>query len=269
MRDCGGGRNNQRTHLELHLKDKVVLITGGASGIGEAVARAFVGEAAKVAIVDKDAVRGNSLAAELEQVTFIETDLCSEAACEQAVKTTIGQLGRIDIVVNNAGTNDSVGIEQGVQAFEASLKRNLFHYYSIVHHAAEQLKANRGNIINIGSKVSETGQGGTSGYAAAKGAINALTREWAAELAASQVRVNGVIPAEVWTPMYERWLDQQPDGQAERQRIEKSIPLGNRFTTAEEMANSVVFLASSAASHTTGQILYVDGGYVHLDRRLG
>jgi len=259
--------------MELLLKDKVVLITGGASGIGEAIARAFVSEGAKIAIIDKDADRGNSLAnslaAELDRVTFIETDLCNEADCEQAVRKTIQQLDRIDIVVNNAGTNDSVGIESGVQAFEASLKRNLLHYYSIVHHAAEQLKANRGVIINVGSKVSETGQGGTSGYAAAKGAINALTREWAVELAPSHVRVNAVIPAEVWTPMYERWLDQQPDGQAERERIEKSIPLGNRFTTAEEMANSVVFLASAAASHTTGQILYVDGGYVHLDRRLG
>ncbi len=254
--------------MELDLKDKVALITGGASGIGEAIARAFAGEGTNVAIVDKDSVRGNALATELERVTFIETDLCSEAECERAVQQSIQQLSRIDIVVNNAGTNDSVGIEQGVEAFGESLKRNLLHYYSIVHHAAAQLKANRGTIINIGSKISSTGQGGTSGYAAAKGAINSLTREWAADFASSHVRVNAVIPAEVWTPMYERWLDQQPDGQAERQRIEQRIPLGNRFTTAEELANSVVFLASSAASHTTGQILYVDGGYVHLDRRI-
>ena len=256
--------------MDLHLKNKVVLITGGASGIGEAIARSFFSEDANVAIVDRDANRGSSLAAEFGQAgLFVETDLCNEADCKQAVAKTIQRFGQIDIVVNNAGTNDLCGIAGGVAAFEESLKRNLVHCYSIVHHAAEHLKTNRGAIINIGSKVSDTGQGGTSGYAASKGAINALTREWAVELAPNQVRVNAVIPAEVWTPMYESWLDQQPDGQAERERIEKRIPLGNRFTTAQEMANTVVFLASPAASHTTGQILYVDGGYVHLDRRLG
>jgi NAD(P)-dependent dehydrogenase (short-subunit alcohol dehydrogenase family) len=156
----------------------------------------------------------------------------------------------------------------GPAAFEASLRRNLTHYYAIVHYAAEQLQTNQGAIVNVSSKVSITGQGGTSGYAAAKGAVNALTREWAAEFAEVGVRVNTVVPAEVWTPMYEQWLHSAADPAAERRRIEASIPLGRRFTRIDEMAKVVVFLASSASSHVTGQIIHVDGGYVHLDRRL-
>lgn len=254
--------------MDLQLSGKCVLVTGGGSGIGEAIVRTFIEEGACVAIVDNDVPRGSELASELQAAVFVEADLCQEAACERAVTQVIDQLGKIDIVVNNAGINDSVGLDAGVSQFEDSLRSNLLHYYSMVHHAADQLRANRGAVINVGSKVSYTGQGGTSGYAAAKGAVNALTREWAAELAGSGVRVNAVIPAEVWTPMYARWLEGQPQGDAERAKIEQSIPLERRFTTAVEIARSVVFFASPAASHSTGQIIYVDGGYVHLDRRL-
>lgn len=254
--------------MDLHLHNKVAVVTGGASGIGEAIVRCFVAERARVAIVDRDVTRGRALAEELDGVLFVETDLCDPEACQRAVASVHETWRRVDVVVNNAGINDAIGVDGGVDAFETSLKRNLVHYYAIVHYAADHLRASRGVIVNVGSKVGETGQGGTSGYAAAKGAVNALTREWAVEFARSGVRVNAVIPAEVWTPMYERWLHEQPDGLAEKQRIEQRIPFEHRFTTAEEMANAVVFLASRAASHITGQILHVDGGYVHLDRRM-
>ena len=122
-------------------------------------------------------------------------------------------------------------------------------------------------IINISSKVSVTGQGGTSGYAAAKGGIDGLTREWAVDLAADGIRVNTIVPAETWTPLYENWLNTMPDPVASRAAIERMIPLGQRFTTVEEMADMVVFLASPRSSHTTGQIIYVDGGYTHFDRK--
>ncbi len=116
-------------------------------------------------------------------------------------------------------------------------------------------------------KVAVTGQGGTSGYAAAKGGLLALTREWALELAPAAVRANVVLPAEVWTPLYEAWLATQGDPVPEKARIERSIPLGRRFTTVQEIAATVVFVASPRSAHTTGQWLFVDGGYSHLDRR--
>lgn len=255
--------------MDLHLKDKVAIVTGGASGIGEAIVRQLASEQARVAIVDRDKSRGETLLADLPgEHHFAETDLCDLSACSDAVSNIKRELGRIDIVINNAGTNDSVGLNAGPKAFEASLRLNLTHYYAMVHHAASELKSNRGAIVNVSSKVSETGQGGTSGYAAAKGAVNALTREWAADFSKDGVRVNTVVPAEVWTPMYENWLASLEDGDEQKEQIAKRIPLERRFTEAQELANVAVFLASRAASHVTGQIVYVDGGYTHLDRRL-
>jgi L-fucose dehydrogenase len=131
-----------------------------------------------------------------------------------------------------------------------------------------QLKARRGAIVNISSKTALTGQGGTSAYVAAKAALLGLTREWAAELAADGVRVNAVLPAEVMTPMYRRWIGTRPDPDAELRCIEQRIPLGRRMTTDREIADLVVFLLSDRSSHTTGQWLHPDGGYVHLDRAL-
>ncbi|MFN9293800.1 MAG: SDR family NAD(P)-dependent oxidoreductase, partial [Planctomyces sp.] len=119
----------------------------------------------------------------------------STETCSIAVQQTVAQFDGIDILVNNAGVNDGVGLAAGPVAFQQSLQRNLLHYYAMAHYALEHLKQSRGSIINIGSKVCETGQGGTSGYAASKGAINALTREWAVELAPAGVRVNAVLPA--------------------------------------------------------------------------
>ena len=255
--------------MDLKLQNKVAIVTGGASGIGEAIVRQFAAEQASVAIIDRDASRGNQIISELAgEHCFVETDLCDLAACGSAIAEVSQKLGRIDVVVNNAGTNDSVGLEGGPEAFEASLRLNLTHYYAMVHHAASLLRANRGAIVNVSSKVGVTGQGGTSGYAAAKGAVNALTREWAADFAADGVRVNTVVPAEVWTPMYENWLASLENGAEEKAEIASRIPLERRFTESHELANVAVFLASPAASHVTGQIVYVDGGYTHLDRRL-
>jgi L-fucose dehydrogenase len=177
--------------------------------------------------------------------------------------------GRIDGLVNNAGTNDGVGLEAGPEAFRASLDQNLLHYYTLAHLCLEDLKASKGAIVNISSKTALTGQGTTSAYVAAKAAQLGLTREWAAALAPYGVRVNAVIPAEVMTPMYRNWLDTFENPAGQEALITARIPLGQRMTTAEEIASTVVFLMSVKASHTTGQWLFVDGGYVHLDRALG
>ena len=258
--------------MDLGLAGKVALVTGGAKGIGRAICETLAQESASVTIVDRDVDAGSELAKSLvergSKAGFIETDLCISDSCKAAVDFAIEQFGRLDIVVNNAGVNDSVGLESDLEAFSQSLQRNLDHYFLMAKFARDQLVKNAGAIINIGSKVSVTGQGGTSGYAAAKGAVNALTREWAVDLAPHGVRVNAVLPAEAWTPMYDAWLGSLENPAESKAKIERRIPLGHRFTTCDELAAMVVFLASKQSSHTTGQIIHVDGGYTHFDRRI-
>lgn len=256
--------------MQLGLKGKTVIVTGGAKGIGEAITRVFAEEGAVPVIFGRNPDEASALIGELEsrglaaRSELVEmTDL---AALEAAVKRVLVSRGGIDIIVNNAAMNDGVGLEAGVDAFRASLEKNLVQAYALVHFCLPALKASRGTIVNIGSKVAETGQGGTSGYAAAKGGMNGLTREWAVDLARFGIRVNAVIPAEVMTPMYARWIQTQPDPETSLAQITSTIPLGQRFTTAREIADTVVFTASDRASHTTGQILHVDGGYTHFDR---
>jgi L-fucose dehydrogenase len=195
-------------------------------------------------------------------------DLSDDAQCRAAVDATLGRWGRIDALVNNAGANDSIGLDAGPDAFRASLERNLIHYYTLAHLTLPQLKANRGAIVNISSKTAVTGQGNTSAYVAAKAAQLGLTREWAAALAGDGVRVNAVIPAEVMTPLYRNWLDTFEDPDARLAEIVQHVPLGQRMTEPAEIAATVVFLLSDKSGHTTGQWVYVDGGYTHLDRAL-
>ena len=170
--------------------------------------------------------------------------------------------------MNNAGVNDGVGLDAGSAAFRQSLEANLVHCYVMAHLCVESIKQRQGAIVNISSKTALTGQGGTSGYVAAKSAQLGLTREWAAELAPFGVRVNAVLPAEVMTPLYERWLQTLPEPAEALRRITQRIPLGHRMTTDQEIADQVVFLLSDRSSHTTGQWLHPDGGYTHLDRAL-
>lgn len=257
--------------MDLGLKDKVVIVTGGAKGIGEGIVRSFAAEDATVVIVNRSGGEGELLRDELigsgGKVHFIVADLVDPAQCKAAIDETVARYGRIDVLVNNAGVNDGADLEAGVEAFEQSLRSNVVHFYSMVHFALDALKKSKGNIINIGSKVADTGQGGTSGYAASKGACNALTREWAVDLLPHSIRVNAVIPAEVMTPLYERWVATLPNPEETLKKICDAIPLENRMTSKEEMADMVVFLSSVKSSHTTGQIVYVDGGYTHLDRK--
>lgn len=258
--------------MDLKLSGKVVIITGGTSGIGEAIAHSFADEGAHLAIVGRDAERGEKVAETLRtkgvKVKFIQAELSNEAACKDVVATTLAEFGAIDVIVNNAGVNDGASLEKPVSDFVKSLEKNLVHYFAMVHYGLDALKKSKGVVINIGSKVADTGQGSTSGYAASKGGIHALTREWAAALRHDGVRVNEVVPAEVWTPLYEWWINSFEDPAAQKASIEANIPFGKRFTTSEEIADMVVFLSSERSSHTTGQIIFVDGGYTHLDRSL-
>ena len=259
--------------MDLQLKEKVVLITGGAKGIGEAITRGCAREGAIPVFVDKDADAGKRLQTELviagATCSFICADVLSVESCRAAVEQTLKEYGRLDVLVNNVGANDNVGLESGTpEKFVSSLRLNLFHYYNMAHFALPALKKSRGCILNIASKVAVTGQGGTSGYASAKGAVLSLTRDWAAELLPSGIRVNALVPAEVSTPLYKQWVSTFPDPEAKLAHIVSKIPLGKRMTQPAEIAAMVLFLISSQASHITGQHVFVDGGYTHLDRAL-
>jgi L-fucose dehydrogenase len=259
--------------MDLELKDKVVLVTGGAKGIGAAITKTCAQEGAVAVAIDRDLLACQQLQGELStqslQTRFIAMDLSSAENCNAVVQQAIEAFGHIDALVNNAGINDKVGLEHGdPQKFLCSLERNLLHYYNMAHYALPHLKRTRGSIVNISSKTALTGQGGTSGYVASKAAILGMTREWAAELLPYSIRVNAVIPAEVMTPLYQQWLQSFPDPQAKLKSVVAKIPLDRRMTSPDEIAAMVAFLISAKAGHITGQHLFVDGGYVHLDRAL-
>ena len=258
--------------MDLGLSGKVIIVTGGGAGIGGAITEGLAAEGAVPVIFARRAPDPAFLAAvtaQSPQSGWVQVELSDDAQCAAAVAETRARWGRIDGLVNNAGVNDGVGLDAGPAAFRASLERNLIHYYTLVHLTLEDLKASKGAIVNISSKTALTGQGNTSAYVAAKAAQLGLTREWAAALLPYGIRVNAVLPAEVMTPLYANWLKTYPDPAAKLADITRRIPLGQRMTEAAEIAATVIFALSDKAGHTTGQWLFVDGGYVHLDRAIG
>jgi len=259
--------------MNLDLKDKIIIVSGGAKGIGEGIVKVLAAEGALPVIIGRNEADNVKTVAAVEaaggKVFQVIAELSDPEECENAIKTVVEKLGRIDGLVNNAGVNDGVGLESGnYEKFMASLHKNLVHYYLLAHHALPELKKSKGAIVNISSKTADTGQGNTSAYAASNGGRNALTREWAVELLKYGIRVNAVVVAECFTPLYAKWIETLPNPQQKLKEIEAKIPLENRMTTAAEIANAVAFLLSARSSHTTGQLIYVDGGYVHLDRAL-
>jgi L-fucose dehydrogenase len=259
--------------MDLQLKDKIIIVTGGAKGIGEGIVKLLAIEGALPVIVGRNEKDNLAVVQELEKkgdkAWQVMAELTVPAENTKAVHAVIEKFGRIDGLVNNAGVNDGVGLESGdYEKFMQSLHKNLVHYYLMAKLALPELKKSKGAIVNISSKTAETGQGNTSAYAASNGGRNALTREWAVELLKYGIRVNAVIVAECFTPLYEKWIRTLPNPAEKLKEIESKIPLENRMTTAEEIANTVAFLLSARSSHTTGQLIHVDGGYVHLDRAL-
>jgi L-fucose dehydrogenase len=258
--------------MDMGLQGKVIVVTGGGAGIGGAISTALAAEGAIPVIFARRAPEAGFLARLTEaspKAGWVQANLAKDEDCRAAVVQTHARWGQVYGLVNNAGTNDGVDLSKGPEAFRASLDQNLLHYYTLAHLLQDDIKAARGAIVNISSKTAVTGQGNTSAYVAAKAAQLGLTREWAAALAPWGVRVNALIPAEVMTPMYETWIKSFEDPAAQLTKITSRIPLGNRMTTAEEMANAAVFALSPRSSHTTGQWLFVDGGYTHLDRAIG
>ena len=259
--------------MDLGLKDKIIIVTGGARGIGEGISRVLAAEGAVPIIVGRSEDDNEQTVQSIKEsggnADAVTAELTVPDACKKAIDFVAEKWGRIDGLVNNAGVNDGIGLANGTyEDFMRSLHRNLVHYYLMAQHALPFLIQSRGSIVNISSKTAETGQGGTSAYAAANGGRNALTREWAVELLPHRIRVNAIIVAESWTPLYESWIKTFPDPEEKLQRITDKIPFEKRMTTTGEIAAMAAFLLSSKSSHTTGQLIHVDGGYVHLDRAL-
>jgi L-fucose dehydrogenase len=238
--------------MKLDLQNKVFIVTGGASGIGESIVKRLAENGAIACIVDgneeaslqlRDGLRSMGM-----QAYFVPAELSQIEACKYAVGQVIAEYGQIDGLVNNAGWNDGVGLENGnYEDFIGSLHRNVVHYYNMGNFTLPYLKKSRGTIVNICSQVAETGQGGASGYAAANGVRFDLTSRWASELFAFGVRVNAVVVTEL------------------PYRTKARATLGNRTTAPEEIADTVVFLLSQRSRSVNGEFLHVDGGYVHLD----
>lgn len=259
--------------MDLNLQEKVIIVTGGSRGIGNGICNLLAQEGAIPVIVgrDEDSILEavNVIEKNGGQTYYAVAELTKPEECQKAIERIVKKFGKIDGLVNNAGVNDGIGLENGsYDGFVESLKRNLVHYYLMAHLALPELKKSKGSIVNIGSKTSLTGQGGTSGYAAANGGRNALTREWALELLPYSIRGNLIIVAECFTPLYQNWINTFDNPKEKFAEITKTIPLENRMTTAEEIANAVAFLLSEKSSHTTGQLVFVDGGYTHLDRSI-
>ena len=259
--------------MNLNLDEKIIIVTGGAKGIGLGICKVLAAEGAIPVIVGRvdadNQIAIKEIEAEGGKALSVVAELTNPEDCKNAVDQVIALCGRIDGLINNAGVNDGVGLESGdYEKFMASLHKSLIHYYLMAQYALPELKKTKGSIVNIGSKTADTGQGNTSAYAASNGGRNALTREWAVELLKYGIRVNSVIVAECYTPLYDSWIKTLENPEEKLKEIKAKIPFENRMTTAEEIANMVVFLLSDKSSHTTGQLIYVDGGYTHLDRSL-
>ncbi len=259
--------------MDLALRDKVIVVTGGAKGIGEGISHVLANEGAIPFIIGRSE-EDNQQAVESiisagGNADFFTAELTNVDECKKAIDAVAAKYARIDGLVNNAGVNDGISLENGnYEDFMRSLHRNVVHYYLMAHHALPLLITSKGSIVNITSKTAETGQGGTSAYAAANGGRNALTREWAVELLKYGIRVNAIVVAESWTPLYENWIKTFDNPEEKLKTITNKIPLEKRMTTPQEIANMAAFLLSEKSSHTTGQLVHVDGGYVHLDRAL-
>jgi len=259
--------------MDLKIKDKIIVVSGGARGIGAGITKILAQEGALPVIIGKDEVDNKAFVDKMAslglKVDSFTADLSHPAPCKQVIEAIVEKYGTLHGIVNNAGVNDNIGLQYGnYGGFVASYHKNVVHYYLLVQNALPELIKNEGVILNISSKVAETGQGDTSGYAAANGARNALTREWAVELLKYNIRVNALIISECLTPLYESWIDTFEKPEEKLKTITDRIPLGKRMTTVDEIGNSAAFLLSPLSSHTTGQLIHVDGGYVHLDRAI-
>ncbi|HEU4591304.1 MAG TPA: glucose 1-dehydrogenase [Steroidobacteraceae bacterium] len=244
-------------------KDKVVLIIGATAGIGRAAAEAFAQAGASVFLVGRNAAAGEALATELRargtEATFMAGDVTREDDVRSWIAAVVRKYGHIDVAVNNAGVEGALGpiVEQTAENFARTFDTNVKGMLFALKHEIPALAARGGAIVNVSSMVGEIGMAGASIYVASKHAVNGLTRAAALETARMGIRINAIAPGGVVTPMLERFTGGNKEMQAS---FAGGHPLG-RLAQPEEIARSIMFLASDDAKFMTGGVLSVDGGY--------
>jgi NAD(P)-dependent dehydrogenase (short-subunit alcohol dehydrogenase family) len=244
----------------MRLANKTAFITGGNSGIGIATAKLFVAEGARVAITGRDQNKLEAAAGELgPNVLAIVADATDVAATEMAVAKAVEKFGKLDIVFANAGISASTPVGgTALEVFESVLKTNITAVFFTVQAAAPHLN-DGGSIILNGSVISVLGNPGYAAYAASKAGVRAMARVMASELSPRQIRVNVVSPGGTSTPIWNRVAPTADAVVALEKRIAQTIPLG-RFGRTEDVAKTVLFLASDDASNIQGAEIFVDGG---------
>jgi 3-oxoacyl-[acyl-carrier protein] reductase len=245
----------------MRLRNKVALITGAASGFGAEIARVFANEGAQVAIVDLNEDGAKNLAAEIGKASFaIKCDVSSAADVRNAVEATRARFGRLDIVVNNAGTShkNKPMLDVTESEFDRVFAVNVKSLFHMAHAAVPVMRAQGGGtLLNVGSTAGLRPRPGLTWYNGSKGAVNLLTKSMAIELAPDKIRVNCLAPVAGETPLLPTFLG--TDSPEVRAKFIATIPLG-RFSKPSDVAAAALFLSSDEAEFLTGVVLEVDGG---------
>ncbi len=240
------------------LDGKKALVTGGASGIGEAISRAFAEAGAAVTILDVDPDRAAALASELPGASSVACDVTNEARVQEVFQ----QLGALDILVNNAGVGLVGGVEEtALDDFQRLLRINVEGMFLVTKAAMPLLVASHGTIVNIGSVAGVVGVKKRFAYCATKGAVVAMTRQLSVDYP-TQIRVNCICPGTVDTPFVEAYLEKYHKHEKEKVRAELNArqPIG-RLGKPIEIAHLALYLASGEAAFTTGSVITIDGGW--------
>ena len=252
--------------MNFELTGKAVLISGGTSGIGLAAAEAFLAEGACVALMARDAQRGEEALRQLranraaEDVIFLAGDVARAEDCARVAAAAERYFGHLDVLVNSAGIYAEGALEELSEAeLDAVLGTNAKGTILLTQAALPALKAARGSIVNVASDAGLHGNYFAAAYCASKGAVVLFTRALALEVASCGVRVNAIAPGDVMTPMTQAQLDAAPDPVQALCEMAEVYPLG-RIAAAEEAASLIVYLASARAAFMTGAVCPLDGG---------